>query len=149
MIGNQLQINRKILESDRNKIQDIGKVSKEEIIAIINDEYWRQWRKLMINSEFPIIKCNKLGYFQLRYSKGKHFIYKLIKKMRWNKEHFPEKIPGDGTMMGQIQKHHITVFRIIWAQIDKMRHQNIKKVKKINEGYRKRGQAHKIRWNYE
>lgn len=149
MVGNQLQINRKILESDRNKIQDIGEISKEEIIATINDEYWRQWRKLLISSEFPIIKCNKLGYFQLKFTKAKAEIYKLIKKMRWNREHFPEKQPGDGTMIGQMQKHHMTVFRILWAQIDKMRHQHIKRVKKINEKYRKRGQECKIRWNYE
>jgi len=150
MIGSQVHINRAILFHEKNPVkEDIGGVKREDIIEAINYEYWKQWRKLLITSEYPVIKCSKLGYFEMPYLKGKKLIWDLLKKIRWNQERFPEKLPNDGTMMGQIQGAHIKALGIVWKQIDKLRHKHIKQIKQMNEDFIKKGTPEKIKKRYE
>lgn len=76
-------INRGLYESENNPIKkDIGKHSALHIIAVINDEYWKEWRRKMEYCGDSCIYARELGGFKINFSKCKKYIRTLIREIR-------------------------------------------------------------------
>jgi hypothetical protein len=126
----------------------IGNKSKETIIDTINTMYWKEWRKLLTHSEYPVIKVYCLGYFYLKQNKLRNKIWVSIRKLRVLKKIFKTEYDLE-TKSSKILTSYRDKLRVLWKQNDKMKVQWIEHVNKINKYYLTTGQKEKIRVYYK
>src|SRR6187402_897950 len=122
MIGNQHILNSQLLEHEKNPIKEkIGDKEAMDIIYIITDEYWKEWRRQLTNSTKPVIWAPGLGNFSMMYGKSKMFLRKLVRKMRYMKVKEPEKYLIEGTKAHGTYQNYLKQFRILWSQVDSIK----------------------------
>ena len=144
MIGNQLYINEQLFNHKDNCISDIGDKKSREIIEIINQEYWKEWKRLLIHSEKPYIKCNGLGYFELNFSRAKNYIWKLIHRIQIF------RAEGKATAFYKATNEaNMEQLKVTWKQVNQMKINWIRYIKKLNAHYIKYNKPEKIRQRYE
>jgi hypothetical protein len=148
MIGNQHDINLKLLNHPDCLIKDVGGVKAEHIIEIMEHEYWKEWKKQMRYSEKPFINCNGLGYFEINFSRGRKYIWWLIKRVRRNRI-FTDKVDNPNTFTYRCHQGNMKDLRVVWKQMNILKHLWIANVKKVVAYYEKLGQTDKIKHRYE
>lgn len=129
MIGNQAMINQQLLESKDNPINEpIGEKEAADIIYVITDEYWKQWRRKLTHSDQPHIYAPGLGEFSLMYGKSKSYLKKLIGRLRNIKRKHPEKYLVEETRANGLYVGTLNRFRETWKQVDNLK-------KEVNKKY--------------
>lgn len=92
MIGEILVINKYLSESKDNPIKSkLGKHEPSHIIAVINDEYWKEFTRKLELVPNSTIHVDNLGNWTISYSKLKGYIRGIIKELK-NKKSFLEKL---------------------------------------------------------
>lgn len=128
MVGNQILINDQLENHPELKLSDINGITKKQIIDVITSEYWKEWNRLIVRSEYPRIKVYGLGHFTLMYGKTKSFLRVLVNKIRSIRGKNPEEYLKEGTKSYAINKYHVEIFQKTWKQLDKYK-------KTVNERY--------------
>src|SRR5690349_20207978 len=98
MKGNQIMINSQILEHPDNPIKE-ERYDKQQldVIYMITDELWKEWRRQMTTSHYPNIYMPGLGNFSMMHGKGKSYLRKLIKRLRFLKWKYEDSYQVEGT----------------------------------------------------
>lgn len=134
MIGNQLMINQQILENENNPIKEsIGDKDAIDIIYVITDEYWKEWRRRLTHSDQPHIHAPGLGRFSLMYGKSKSYLRKLLRRLRNIKRKYPDKYMIEGTKANGLYVNTLNRFRETWKQVDNLKKEVNKKYEIWNE----------------
>lgn len=129
MIGNQVIINTQLLEHEDNPIKEpIGDKEALDILYIITDEYWKQWRRKLTNSEQPHVHAPGLGRFDMMYGKSKSYLRKLLARLRNLKRKHPDTYLVEGTRANGLYTNTINRFRGTWKQVDNLK-------KEVNKKY--------------
>jgi len=124
MVGNQVIINGQIMEHPDNPIKDkIGNREAQVIIYTITDEYWKEWRRQLTNSEKPNVQAIGLGEFRLMYGKSKSYLRKILRKIRYIKVKHPDKYDKENTFANAIYLSLLNRFRSTWSQVDEIKKQ--------------------------
>lgn len=76
MIGSQAHINKKVLS-----LPDCP-TTNAKIVEVVNDVYWKEFRRLISEAQTPVIEVKMLGLFYTKPSKLRYIIKKQIKKVR-------------------------------------------------------------------
>lgn len=119
MIGNQHMLNSILLEHEANPIKKkIGDKEALDVIYMITDEYWKEWRRQMTNSQKPVIYAPGLGQFSLMYGKSKTYLRKILKKLKGIKETHPDNYLIEGTFAHGYYNNLLLRFRNTWKQVD-------------------------------
>lgn len=83
MRGEIALINKEVLKLEENPIKKpIGKHEALHLIAVINDEYWKEWRRKLETIPHCTLVATRLGSWTVTYSKLKHYIRDLVKEIR-------------------------------------------------------------------
>jgi len=129
MIGNQAMINQQLLEHEDNPItKPIGDKEAMDIIYIITDEYWKEWRRKLTHSDKPHIHAPGLGEFSLMYGRSKSYLRKLLARLRNIKRKHPDKYLIEGTRANGLYTNTLKRFRETWKQVDNLK-------KEVNKKY--------------
>ena len=129
MIGNQAMINQQLLESKDNPIKEpIGEKEIADIIYVITDEYWKEWRRKLTNSDQPHIHAPGLGEFSMMYGKSKSYLRHLLARLRNIKRKHPDTYLVEGTRANGLYQGTIKRFRTTWKQVDNLK-------KEVNKKY--------------
>lgn len=119
MVGNQYIINTQLALHEKNPIKDkIGDKEVIDIVGVITDEYWKEWRRQLTNSEKPYIYAPGIGVFSLMYGKSKSYLRSILSKMRNTKKFFPEAYLEEGTKPNSIYNTYYKRFKSTWKQVD-------------------------------
>lgn len=119
MIGNQAIINRMIEEHENNVLPEkICNIKRIDVLQIISDEYWKEWRRLMRYGETPTIYCKELGKFRIRYSQLRSYLFELLKSIRYKLEYKKEELLDPNGMFATIYATDEKKFRAAWKQAD-------------------------------
>lgn len=119
MIGNQHILNSQILSHEKNPIKEaIGDKEAMEIIYMITDEYWKEWRRQLTNSTKPVIYAPGLGEFSMMYGKGKSYLRKILKKIRKVKSKHPDAYLEEGRWANAYYNTMMARFSNTWKQVD-------------------------------
>lgn len=122
MIGNQAIINGQLLNHPDNPIKDkINDIDVDKIIYVITDEYWKSWRRQLVNSPKPRVKAIGLGDFTMMYGKSKSYLRRMLGKIRNIKRKYPDTYLKEGTMANGLYVSYITRFRTTWMQVDEIK----------------------------
>ena len=154
MRGEQFILNKLILDHPDNPIQkDIVDKSRLKIIEVIEDEFWKEFRRKIDFSNDPVIMIPFLGKFSTRYSPLKGYIRASVRRLRRlrkriailkEKKNFdPEK-----SMTVMIERQLVLKVRASWKQLDQMRMTMIARIIVWNEKQRKLGTPEKIKRDY-
>lgn len=128
MIGNQAMINQQLLEHEDNLIKEpIGDLEAMDIIYVITDEYWKQWRRILTHSDKAHIYAPGLGEFSLMYGKSKSYLRKLLARLRNIKRKYPDTYEVEGTRAYGLYNNTLSRFRETWKQVDNLKKEVIKK----------------------
>lgn len=147
MIGNSSLINHKVKDNPECPIKDsIGDKTPLKIIDVIQDEYWREVRRLMLYAPNQLIELKYLGKFVAKNRNIRAHLRRLIRILRKLKAH-PSFNSVDGRLMVQY-KNKIEEFRASWQQLEELRKVLICRTLKYNKVYRDSGRAEKIKVNY-
>jgi hypothetical protein len=126
MIGNQAIINGILKDHPDNPIKEnIGKLKVDDILYVINHEYWKQWKKDIVHSEIPYIYTPGLGMFKLRLGRAKHYMRKLVRKLRWWKYKYADTYQKENTRAYGMYNSTVDKFRATWKQVDKIKQEII------------------------
>jgi len=129
MIGNQAMINQQLLEHEDNPItKPIGDKEAMDIIYIITDEYWKEWRRKLTHSDKPHIHAPGLGEFSLMYGRSKSYLRKLLARLRNIKRKHPDKYLIEETRANGLYTNTLKRFRETWKQVDNLK-------KEVNKKY--------------
>ena len=119
MIGNQAIVNSIIAGHKDCMLPDrLGKNSKLNVLHIISEEYWKEWRRLMRYGNTPTVYCYKLGEFNIRYNQLRSYLYNLIKSLRFKREFHKEEILDVNNKFCEIHKREMIRFKAAWEQAD-------------------------------
>jgi hypothetical protein len=122
MVGNQHIINSILKEHEDNPIKDkIGDKEALDIIYVITDEYWKEWRRQLTNSHEPYINFPGLGRFKLMYGKSKSYLRKILRRIRNLKRKYHDSYLVDDTRANGLYNGSIKRFRDTWRQVDKIK----------------------------
>lgn len=154
MIGNNVVVLADILTNPDDPLKRSVKgkdkeYTNEEIHRLIQQEYWKHWKHLLMYSEKANIECSGLGYFMLSMNHAKKRCRMLINKIRRLRENCSDKINIEGTRACEIHQNYLKEFRILWQQLNVIRRRHIEKMNRINKTLKKKGLEHKIRIKYE
>lgn len=118
MIGSQLVINPYILLDKDCPITKIKNHSPERIVDVITQEFWKEWQHLLVYSESTHIHVKNLGMFELKYSKLRGYIRKLVKVIRGMREDpvIQENLYNPETKVGATYLQRIEDLKIAWKQ---------------------------------
>lgn len=139
MIGNQVIINSQVLAHDKNPIKDkIGDKHALDIIYIITDEYWKEWRRKLTNTHHCYVYAKGLGTYSVMYGRAKNYLRKMVKRLRQIKNRYPDKYLVEGTFANGLYTSYCKRFRDTWKQIDNkkkevIKNQEVWKQKKIKK----------------
>ena len=129
MIGNQVLVNTQLLEHKDNPIKEaIGDKQAMDILYIITDEYWKEWRRRLTHSEHPHIQSPGLGDFDMMYGKSKSYLRHLLARIRNIKRKHPDTYHVEGTRAYGLYTNTIKRFRETWKQVDNLK-------KEVNKKY--------------
>lgn len=150
MIGNNSILLYEFLNNSNNPIkEDIKNHTPEQVIRVIVEEYWKEWKNKLAKGSHHRYECKGLGFFTLEYSKSKSRLRYLINSMRRNRRLYPDTVNVPNTRANGLQEFLKKEFRVLWKQIDAMKHEHIAKMNIINKGYFDKGEFHKIKYKYE
>lgn len=122
MRGNQIFLNSQISEHEDNPIKEnIGDVKQLDIIYVITDEYWKEWRRQLTFCDKPNVKSPGLGYYSLMYGKSKSYLRKLLVKIRTIRAKRPDEYMVEGTRAYSVHQHYLKRFRATWKQVDSIK----------------------------
>jgi len=122
MRGNQAILNSQVFEHADNPIKEpIGKLKPMDIIFVITDEYWREWKRQLVNSESPHIYAPGFGTYSLRYGKSKWYLRKLLKKIRGFKSNYKDTYQIPDSNAFKIYQSYLKKFRATWKQVDEIK----------------------------
>lgn len=129
MIGNQHILNSMLLEHEKNPIKEKrGDKEAMEVIYMITDEYWKEWRRQLTNSNKPVIYAPGLGQFSLMYGKSKTYLRKILKKLKKVRVKYIDSYLVEGTFAHGYHTNLMLRFSNTWQQVDKIK-------KKVNYRY--------------
>ncbi len=148
MRGNQNIINSQILRHEKNPIkEDINNTSVADIIQIITDEYWKEWRRALSYDENPYLIQKGLGTYKISYGKARNYMMKLIAKIRWYKVKYEDTWNVEGTRGNAVYESAIRKFRVTWKQVDEIKKEinfrNKTWRNKVNERYGEQSKYYK------
>lgn len=153
MRGEQSIINNLVLKHPECPIKDkIGKYEAAYIIKVIEDEYWREWKRKLEFASNSVIFCKGLGSFFIDLRQLKSNIRLLIKMLRGLKrkqEEFKLKNNRNNVVLDVHINNTTLKLRASWAQLEEQRKIIISKWIRWNTKKRKMREEHKIRYDYE
>jgi len=124
MRGNQAILNNQIFEHPDNPVKEsIDKIDPMDILFVITDEYWKEWKRQLVNSTSPHIYAPGLGTYSLRYGKSKSFLRKMVNKIRGFRIKYKDTYLIPDTRAYSIHQHYLKKFRILWKQVDEIKKQ--------------------------
>lgn len=124
MRGNQAIINQQIFEHPDNPIVNkIGDKEPMDVIYMITEEFWKQWRRELTNNTMPRIKQDGLGVYSLMYGKSKSYLRKLLAKIRHVRTKYPDSYLVENTRAWGMHNTYIARFRETWQQVDEIKKQ--------------------------
>jgi len=130
MVGSQVLINTNVLEHEDNPIKEpIGEKEVLDIIYVITDEYWKEWRRQLTNSTKPHVYAPGLGSFSLMYGKSKSYLRRVLGRIRNVKRKYPDTYLIEGTRANGMYTSSIKRFKSTWAQVDVLK-------KEVNARYK-------------
>lgn len=119
MLGNQHIINATIASREDCLIPEkVGDVRRPEVLQIISDEYWKEWRRLLRYGETPTIYCKELGKFRIRYPQLRSYMYELIKLLRYKLEAKSELMLNPENKFHKMYLADEKKFKAAWKQAD-------------------------------
>lgn len=122
MIGNQAIINQQIFEHPKNPIKEtIGDKEAMDVIYMITEEYWKEWRRVLTHSENPHIKQDGLGVYSLMYGKSKSHLRNLLKKIRHVRWKYADTYLVEDTRAWGMHNSYMKNFRETWKQVDQIK----------------------------
>ena len=134
MIGNQAMINAQLIEHQDNPVKEpIGDKEVADIIYMITDEYWKEWRRKLTNGDTPHIYAPGLGSFDMMYGKSKTYLRHLLARIRNIKRKYPDTYLTEGTRANGLYTNTIKRFRSTWKQVDNLKKEVNKKYKIWND----------------
>lgn len=124
MVGNQVLVNTQLVNHPDNPIKEpIKGVSVTDIIYVITDEYWKQWKKKINTSPNPYIKMEGFGLFVLRYSRARNYMRLLLSKIKWYRVKHADKYQNPETRAGAVYQAMVNRFKVLWIQGDQVKHE--------------------------
>ena len=149
MIGNSSLINHKVKNHPDCPIkEDIGEKSILKVIDVIQDEYWREVKRQMVNSPNQVILLRYLGKFVAKNRNLRAHIRRLIKDIRKIKENTLFGIKTEG-ILAITYENKMWELRNSWQQLEQMRKVYITRTIAYNEKLVKKGTPEKIKLHYE
>lgn len=122
MIGNQAIINQQIFEHPKNPIKEkIGDVEVMDVIYMITEEYWKEWRRVLTHSTKPHIQFEGLGVYNLMYGKSKSYLRRLLSKIRHVRRKYADTYLVENTRAWGMHNSYIKNFRETWKQVDQIK----------------------------
>jgi len=122
MKGNQAIINSSVLEHKDNPIKNnIGDNSVMDVIYVITDEYWKEWRRQMTNSHIPYVTAPGLGEYSMMYGKSKSYLRRLLRKLKWYRVKYADTWQVEGTRAFGLYNTTLKRFRDTWKQVDQIK----------------------------
>lgn len=122
MIGNQYIINAQLIEHEKNPIKEnIGDKKVADIIYVITDEEWKEWRRQLTNNKKPAITFPGLGRFKLMYGKSKSYLRKILSRIRRFRRKYPDTYTQEGTRAYGMHKNAMERFNNTWHQVDEIK----------------------------
>jgi hypothetical protein len=122
MRGNQAMLNSQVFEHVDNPIKEkIGDKDPLDIIYVITDEYWKEWRRKLTSSHKPHIKAGGIGEYSLMFGKSKSYLRKLISRIKRIKQKYPDTYLQEGTRANGFYLHTIKRFRDTWEQVNELK----------------------------
>lgn len=119
MIGNQAIINQQIYEHEKNPIKEsIGDKDAMDVIYMITEEYWKEWRRTLTHSEYAHIESHGFGRFSMMYGKSKSYLRKSLSKLKSIKRNHPDTYLVEGTNPNGRYNFHKRRFQETWKQVD-------------------------------
>lgn len=155
MRGEQFIINALVLKHPENPIkEEIMEKSPEKIIEVIQDEYWKEWKRKLTYSEFSSINAVYLGSFTTDLWELKSYIGGLIKQIRILDARiakFKENPMYDekNSMSYYLREDCYKKLRITLKQLDERRKIMILRYLKWAKKKKEVGEEWKIKRNYE
>jgi len=119
MVGNQAIINAQLISHEENPIKEsIGDKSVQDIVLVATEEYWKEWKRLLIHSEKPVIVAPGLGKFSLMYGKSKNYLRKMVSKLKWLRIKHTDTIEDETKRAYGLNKHYLQRIATTWKQVD-------------------------------
>lgn len=155
MRGEQILILKKIIEHEGNPIPtNIKGVDKEKIVTTILNEYHNTFKRKLTFTDSNCIIMRNLGSFYTNLSRLKGYIWQCIKRIRKLRERVRmlSENPGfvkEQSMTWLIERDLTRKLGFAWKQLDQRRELMIMSYLRYNSRLKKKGEEHKIKYNYE
>lgn len=154
MRGEQSVINQKVFKHLDNPIKtSIGGKTPEEIIKVIEKEYWDEWVRKLNFSTTGVVFCKNLGQFHLGFSQLKGYIRTLVKNIRSlresSKRYELEGRHSAKELVDNKEKDLVLKLQCAWKQLDEQRILFILRILRWNKKLRARGEPERIKVHYE
>ena|SRR6185437_4024394 len=154
MRGEQSVINQKVVRHPDNPIRvSIGGKTPEEIIRVIEKEYWDEWSRKLNFSTTGVVYCHNLGQFYLGFSQLKGYIRVLIKNIRSKREaiilYDKEGRHSSKQLMIDQEADLVLKLRCAWKQLDEQRMLFILRIIRWNKKLVEKGEPERIKVHYE
>ena len=152
MRGEQFLINQKVLEHPENPIKNsIGELTPEDIIEVIEKEYWNEWQRLISHAETSSIYCRNIGKFYVGYSQLRGHMWGLLAKLKSIRKRLKTFVGSDEKKQEilESQENYRKKFRACWKQWDEQRKMFILRTLNWNDRLRKKGEESRIKCHYE
>lgn len=154
MRGEQSVINQKVLKHLNNPIKDsIGGKTPEEIIRVIEKEYWDEWVRKLNFSTTGVVYCHNLGKFYLGFSQLKGYIRTLIKNIRSKRESIitydKEGRHSSKQLVMDQEADLVLKLRCAWKQLDEQRMLFILRTIRWNKKLVEKRESERIKIHYD
>lgn len=141
-------INHKIKGNPDCTLRDIGDKTAIKIIDVIQDEFWREWKRLMVYSDAQVIEIKYLGQFKVDNRPLRGHIRTLLRQIRKMRLH-PEFGTKEEGMSYVMYTNKMRELKSCWSQLEEIRKIWIARTIVYNRKLRERGTPEKIKWDYE
>jgi hypothetical protein len=114
MLGNLAYINHKVAKNDKCPIKDFEK------IEIINEMFWREFKKQIDTSSFPVLEVKHLGIFYTNNSSLRKYTRDLINIARRLRK--SERYRLGYPQIVNMETDVTLKLRACWKQLESLRH---------------------------